>query len=53
MNQPQIDLARLVLHGLRRVDDGRKAIEEQWQRLTSPAKNAGAGRDRRRPPEVW
>lgn len=53
MSQQQIDLTRFVLRGLRLLDDGRKTIEGQWQRLTKPAPDSQPPRDRRRPPEVW
>ncbi|MBU4187547.1 MAG: hypothetical protein KKB93_12390 [Actinobacteria bacterium] len=53
MTQPQIDATRFVLRTLRLLDDGRRAAEASWQRLTGHPKGDAPPADRRRPPEVW
>jgi len=53
MSLPPIDVTKLVLRGLRAVDDTRKGIEKGWQRLTGTAKPTEPPLDRRRPPGLW
>ncbi len=53
MSLPPIDVTKLVLRGLRAVDDTRKGIEKGWQRLTGAAKPTEPPLDRRRPPGLW
>ncbi len=53
MNQPPIDAAKIVLRALRLLDDGRRAAENGWQRLTTSVKDDCAPTDRRRPPQIW
>lgn len=53
MSQPQIDVTRLLLRGLRAMDDTRRGVEKTWQRLTGSAKPSEPPLDRRRPPGIW
>lgn len=54
MAQEPINATRLALRALRFLDDGRRAVEKQWQDWTTPAKKKDAPpADRRQPPEVW
>jgi hypothetical protein len=54
MNPEPIDATRLALRALRLLDDGRRAVEKQWQEWTTPEKEkAEPPADRRQPPEIW
>jgi hypothetical protein len=53
MSLPPIDATKIVLRALRLLDDGRRAAETGWQRLTGSANRDGAPADRRRPPQIW
>ena len=53
MSQPPIDVTRLVLRGLRALDDTRRGLEKGWRRLTGAEKPAEPPMDRRRPPGLW
>lgn len=54
MNREPIDVTRVTLRALRLLDDGRRALDEQWRRWTTPDKpEAGPPSDRRQPPGVW
>src|SRR5512140_2330990 len=54
MTPEPIDATRLTLRALRLLDDGRRAVEKQWQEWTAPEKKAAEPpADRRQPPEIW
>ena len=53
MSQPQIDVTKLVLRGLRALDDTRRGLEKGWQRLTGSNTPTEPPLDRRRPPGIW
>jgi len=54
MTQEPIDATRLALRALRLLDDGRRAVEKQWQEWMAPEKKlAEPPADRRQPPEIW
>lgn len=54
MTPEPIDATRLALRALRLLDDGRRAVEKQWQAWTAPEKKTEQPpADRRQPPEVW
>ena len=53
MTPEPIDATRLALRALRLLDDGRRAVEKQWQEWTAPQKAAEPPPDRRQPPEIW
>lgn len=49
-----IDATKLVLGTLRALDDGRRAVTQQWERLTHTGKHrVPTSSDRRRPPQIW
>ena len=52
MPQGPIDLTRLLVRALRLADDGRRAAEDAWKRVTANDKDAPTG-DRHRPPQIW
>ncbi|MFT4109777.1 hypothetical protein [Propionicimonas sp.] len=53
MGPEPIDATRLALRALRALDDGRRAVAEQWQRWTAPRPADEPPADRRQPPEIW
>ena len=54
MSPEPIDLTRVALRALRLLEDGRRAVSDQWRRWVTPDKPpAGPSADRREPPEVW
>lgn len=53
MSQPPIDVPRLVLRGLRAIDDARQGVTRSWERLTGTDRPSEPPLDRRRPPGLW
>lgn len=53
MTQEPINVTRLALRALRLLDDGRRAVEKQWQQWTAPPKKEEPPADRRQPPDLW
>ena len=54
MNPEPINATRLLLQALRALDDGRRTVETQWRRWTTPEQaKAEPPADRRQPPDVW
>lgn len=54
MSPEPIDLTRAALRALRLLEDGRRAVTDQWRRWVTPGRPADAPpSDRRQPPEVW
>ncbi|MCA0297018.1 MAG: hypothetical protein LCH96_17235 [Actinobacteria bacterium] len=54
MNPEPIDVGRLAFRALRALDDGRRAVEKQWQEWTKPRPEQGKPpADPREPPSVW
>lgn len=54
MSAEPIDATKLVLGTLRALDDGRRAVTQQWARLTGTNKDrVPTSSDRRRPPQLW
>nr|WP_300143488.1 hypothetical protein [Propionicimonas sp.] len=54
MNPEPIDLTRMALRALRMLEQGRRAVDDQWRRWTAPGKPADAPpADRREPPDIW
>ncbi len=51
----QINATRILLRTLRLLDDGRRAVAEQWDKLTgsAPDKRPEPPADRRQPPDLW
>lgn len=50
----QINATRIMLRTLRLLDDGRRAVVEQWEKLTgTAAKRPEPPADRRQPPDLW
>ncbi|MCC6496189.1 MAG: hypothetical protein IT193_08005 [Propionibacteriaceae bacterium] len=51
----QINATRIMLRTLRLLDDGRRAVAEQWEKLTGTAatKRPEPPADRRQPPDIW
>ena len=41
MNPEPIDVTRVALRALRILDDGRRALDDQWRRWTQPDKPSG------------
>lgn len=54
MSPEPIDLTRVALRTLRLLDDGRRALDDQWRRWTAPAApSKKPPADRRQPPDIW
>lgn len=53
MSQPPIDVTRLVVRGLRALDDVRRGVTKSWERLTGTDRPSDPPLDRRRPPGLW
>jgi len=54
VNPEPIDVTKVALRALRILDDGRRALDEQWRRWTQPDKpSAKPPADRRQPPDIW
>lgn len=51
----QINATRIVLRTLRWLDDGRRAVADQWDKLFGRSANQPAEppSDRRQPPDLW
>ncbi len=54
MSPEPIDLTKVAFRALRMLDDGRRALDDQWRRWTTPeAPSAKPPADRRQPPDIW
>lgn len=53
--QPEpIDLTRAALRALRLLEEGRRAVSDQWRRWAPPRRpSAEPPADRRQPPQLW